>query len=251
MATGVERKKRRERVLFDLAQRCIDVWVAGEVDDTGEQPDIVVATPSHRYGVEVTQKIEGRERADLEAKRIACGRAQKQYEAETGIVGLHAGVVFSPGVRLPKSRQDDVAGEILRIALEAFSTPRPESWRTQRSVAEHFRSEFVSKVWLHFHPAIDRSIWQTVAAHRVPRVSAADIAAEITRKESKLSRYRSRADRVWLLIATDGFDAASAAALTDDVFEHEYVTAFDGVVLLEEVLARATTLRVAQSPVDG
>jgi hypothetical protein len=92
--TSTERKKLRERSLFDRVWPFVEEWPDGTIDDAGEEPDIVIDSPGRRVGIEVTETINGALRAQSEGRRIACEEAQRQYQAETGIVGLAATVIF-------------------------------------------------------------------------------------------------------------------------------------------------------------
>jgi hypothetical protein len=91
---------------------------------------------------------------------------------------------------------------------------------------------------------MDRSIWQAVNAGWTPRLQIDQVQGEISRKEPRVPTYRKRVDEIWLLVATNGIVRDSASSVDDDVLEHEYTTSIDGVVLLDEAMQRAVTLRI-------
>jgi hypothetical protein len=76
----------------------------------------------------------------------------------------------------------------------------------------------------------------------VPKLDPVDIQRTIDGKHAKLKRYRERVSEVWLLIAADGFDCSNTWSISDEIFKHPFVTQFDGVVLLEDAMNRATRL---------
>ncbi len=239
------RKKSRERSFFDRVHAQIGIWPRGEIDDSGENPDLVIDSPDGKYGVEVTEIVRGPTRAELESKRIICEMAYRRYIKETAIVGLAVKVLFLPNARPTKSDQILASQELFGIVASHFPQATSEVTNLELSCRDDFNSLWFSAIWLHYHPALQRSIWQPVNAWWVPQLSAGNIQKEIEKKEVKLPNYRNRTPRVWLLIVTDGFDGSTASSFGDDTLSQEYVTSFDGVVVLEDALNKATVLRLS------
>jgi hypothetical protein len=243
--TSQQQKKIREREFFDRVQPAINAWPRGKLDDNGEQPDLVVDAPEGKYGVEITEVVRPATRAEVEAKRQICAKASRKYVAQTNIMGLGVHVNFRLNIHPTKADIDSASNELLQIVLCHF--PNPDTTLSRRDLRHgiEFKSRWFDIVWLHFHPKIKRSLWQASDAWWVPSLTATIIRAEIARKESKLENYRKRAPKIWLLIIVDGFDGASAWSVADDVYTQEYVTSFDGVVVLEDALRKVTTLKLA------
>jgi len=243
-----EVKKIRERQLFERAQRLVAVWPAGIVDDQGESPDLVITAPGRLYGVEVTERIEGKRRAQVELHRAVCDRARRLYLQSIGIAGLSVAVIFRNGISLKKSDQQPFAEELATVVARQAPRNGPERLNLQLREGHNFSSSVFSTIFVHRVPEATRDNWRSADAWWVPRISAQDVDSEIQRKEPKIADYLCRVPAVWLLLAADGFNASSAASIDDEVFAASYVTRFAGVVLLEEAMDRATLLNVTSPP---
>jgi hypothetical protein len=242
--TSTERKKLRERGLFDRIWPFIDQWPDGAIDDAGEEPDIVINAPGHRVGVEITETINGSLRAQSEARRIACEEAQRQYQAATGVLGLAVTVIFRDGEPCDKAQRLAATAALLEIVREAFPAATIGAFRDRLQISLGEAAKWFTTIFLHFHPGIDRSIWQAVNAGWTPRLKVDQVQDAISRKESRVATYRKRVDEIWLLVATNGILRDSASSIDDDVLEQRYATSFDGVVLLDEAMGRAATLLI-------
>lgn len=240
-------KKKRERFYFERARSKVSEFRPGQIDDTSENPDLIVQSSPRLYGVEVTEVVRSATKAVLETKRIICERAQKQYLATTGVAGLRASVIFHAHTTPTKRDQDGAAEELFTLVARHF--PRVPSSIERRTLREgdDFTSKWFSSVWLHFHPQVPRSRWQAIQAWGVPRLLGKELQEVIARKEPRVAQYRHRTREVWLLIVVNGFDAATALSVDVDALSRTYATRFDGVVLFDDAMDRATVLHT-ESP---
>jgi hypothetical protein len=239
-----ELKKLAERRAFDLARPFIPDWHIGDIDDQGEEPDIVVNAPGGAVGIEVRSIIDGDLRALLAAKRNSIGMAHTRYVERTGVVGLKVDVLFEPGLRLEKADQESTADELMEIVSVHFPCPTQDIVVKELRVVDDFRSRRLAMVRLHFHPEIPRSHWQEAAAHWTPILSRDEIQAAITAKEGNVSRYRGRAPTCWLLVTANGFGADAAHSIDDSAKVGIYESSFDGVVLLDDMARKAYRLAI-------
>jgi len=238
-------KKGRERLFFEHTQTLIpELWPRGLTDTTGENPDIVVQTQSGRYGVEVTELMNETVKAHEQRQRRICSLAQGRLLDSRLKQGLGVMVAFKEGVDLSgKPSRNRAVAELASIVQRSVPSAFDGVWKRRIDCRDEPQSEFFSAVWLHYHPALFRSIWQPVTAWWVPTLKADAIARRISEKEDRIPDYLLRADHVFLLLVVYGFDGASAAQVCDDALSAKYHTAFAGVVLLDYVSNRAHCLQ--------
>lgn len=241
-------KKEEERRAFELARQQVLEWQGETVDDLGENPDIVL--PELGIGVEVTAIVDGRRRAEWRAKLNALGFAQARHQQETGPTGLHVSAAFARGLEITKTDQEPACQELLSIVRSNFSPDTKERF-SKRLGGYRFGARYFSAVSLHFHPEVPSSGWQLAEANAVLRHAADEIQSVIASKEARLTGYRARAPRCWLLVVTNGFDPSTATSIDDDALTATYESSFDGVVLLDDAMWTAHRLRLVRPVTSG
>ena len=243
-SVSIPPKKQRERMLFDLAANLVTVWPSGLVDDAGENPDLIVSGEFGSYGVEVTENIRPEEKRRLRFTQRICEDAHKLYLKKGGLAGTSVTVNFMPDLTIGKSEISEATLQLFTI-VESYTNSNPTTVACfDTDSDETFRSRWFLKVWINFHPKTSRSIWQPATAFWVPPLSESQIQEIVSSKEKKVSSYRSRVRDVWLLLVVDGFDGASAASVKLEALGAEYLSSFNGVVLFEFAMNRATVLTI-------
>lgn len=236
-------KKTRELAIFSWAQSIRpERWPTGAVDHSGENPDIVVSTGSQRYGVELTEEMfQSAAQSDAAEARI-CALAKEAAEARRGIKpGLRVTAAFGGAHVGPIAKRHwaMAADELLKIVEELDCGDREQaSWSREASVSTGLDSHVFEAVWVHYLPGGIDETWQPSRAGFVRPLSAGDLQQIIDRKNARVADYRTRAQRVDLLIAVNGATIASAACLSDEALAAEYMTTFDGVFVLDILMRR-------------
>lgn len=242
VADRIQRRKRTEAFYFERARVLVGCWSQGEIDASGEEPDIVVTSPSGAYGVEVTEMLRADLRAVEETRRLICEKAQRRFLSRVDADCLDVKVVFVDEVALSPRDQDVAADRLAEIVGSRIRSLPAGVLALKLESGVDFESDSFNAVWLHHHPQCPGARWQPVAAWWVPIASPSDVQAEINRKESKVAAYRERVEIVWLLLVLQGFSGSAAWSIDKAVFSHQFCTTFDGVVLLDYAMNRAHLL---------
>ncbi|WP_155623485.1 hypothetical protein [Burkholderia vietnamiensis] len=245
--TKAQRRKHAESFYFERAQGLLTCWPRGTVDATGEEPDIVVEGPAGKYGVEVTEMLRDGVRAVEETRRLICEKAQKLFLKSVSADCLDVKVVFREHAALGLRAKDAAASDLAAIVGSRIDSIPSDVLSTRLEGGTDFESDLFTSIWLHHHPNYLRSRWQPVDAWWVPVASPADVQATIDKKERKVAAYRKRVEDVWLLIVLQGFSGSASWSVHDSVFEHQFCTTFDGVVLLDYAMNKAHLLAGARS----
>lgn len=240
--TKAQRRKHAESFYFERAQGLLTCWPDGAVDATGEEPDIVVIGPNVRYGVEVTEMLRDGVRAIEETRRLICEKAQRLFLRSLNADCLDVKVVFRDHAKLNPRVQETVATDLAAIVRSRIPSIPTGVFAARLKAGTDFESDLFTSVWLHHHPNCPRSRWQPVGAWWVPVASADSVQAIIDKKERKIAAYRTRVEEVWLLIVLQGFSGSASWSVDDAVFSHQFMTSFDGVVLLDYAMNRAHLL---------
>lgn len=239
-----QRKKQDEAHYFERAQALLSCWPPGQVDASGEQPDIIIDALSGRYGVEVTWMLRDDLRKVEETRRKICETAHRRLLAIVPALGLRVAVNFLAHGALNPRAISDAADELAGIVESHLAGPLTEKWGGSLESGEDFESRLFAKVWLHHLPESERSIWQPANASWVPVASIEDVRTAIERKEEKVAAYRRRAPTIWLLIVVQGFSGSSAWSVDDEVTSHFFRSSFDGIVLLDYAMNKAHVLNL-------
>jgi hypothetical protein len=237
-------KKELERQQFDHAQTLIDCWPDGIVNDQGERPDIVVINGNRICGVEVTQLVDEKLRAEEDNRRQVCTEAQKQYASLVGRWTLTVNVLFNLNRQPYKATKQAVAGELCSLIYGHLPVLPADKYHVRLSNPKDFRSDWITTLFLSFHPALPVGMWRPAQASWVPALTPSKIQERIVVKEEKLSVYRQRAPENWLLIVAGGIYGSSTVSIPDDTISHTYASSFDGVVLMDQLMNKAWSLKI-------
>ncbi|USX08226.1 hypothetical protein [Paraburkholderia fungorum] len=240
--TKAQRRKHAESFFFERAQGLLTCWPMGTIDATGEEPDIVVIGPNARYGVEVTEMLRDSVRAIEETRRLICEKAQKLFLRSLNADCLDVKVIFRDHAKLNPRVQEVAATDLAAIVRSRIPSIPAGVQAFRLEEGTDFESSLFTSVWLHHHPNYTQSRWQPVGAWWVPVASPADVQTTLDRKEGKIAAYRTRVEEVWLLIVLQGFSGSASWSVNDAVFSHQFMTSFDGVVLLDYAMNRAHVL---------
>lgn len=196
--------------------------------DRADPPDVEVATPGGRLGVEVTQVIEAGSK-ELPARRelrslhvravnLACARY-----AALGLPPVHVQAFFEPDERL--DRAADLAERLAEFVAAAV----------RRGVeCESYGPLEVPRGLRVVHVTVGGPLaWIARSGGGMPAFTMNDISAALDRKERKLTAYRREFDRVWLLLWTSSSYAGGVMAVPRDFDRWTFSSDFDGIALYD------------------
>ena len=244
-------KKDFERHWLDLARAARPDLLSGTVTP-GEAPDFLISRESGTLGVEVT-RYSHRSVPDQPAPEQQTGlrrkilKLAKQRFASRSATWLRVGAVFNAYTVIPDRRVDPLASA---IADELFNRLHgaPEWSRTRWSADDEAcvnppPSELAT-VYATVVPSVGNTPWYPAQAGWVEYASAVEVARIVAAKESKVSGYRQRCDKIALLIAFEGTPhAAQAVHAPEPPIEYVLRTAFDQLLCLDVLEKRVVEVQ--------
>ncbi len=99
---------------------------------------------------------------------------------------------------------------------------------------------------LHFMrvPSSEDGNWTATASAWTRPAEESDIASVVSRKEKKISSYRSRMPTVWLLVVVELFEAGELVSAPDAIAPYTIATEFDRVFALNWLSGRVSEIPV-------
>jgi hypothetical protein len=197
-----------------------------------ENPDFLVETPEGTLGIELTRIFMPgllgwstfREQEAL--RRRVADEAKRLYDA-TSLPAVHVSLFFNE--QFPIAKRD--VGPLSRMLadLAVRNLPEPESRREEEYnwLNRSYFSEQLIAVSCYRYSSMETSTWSTPAAAFLPKLSPAELQAELDRKADKLNLYRKKCLRVWLAVCTYGEGLSSIVELSEDAIPHRYQCEFD------------------------
>lgn len=239
----------------------LPVAPAGAIE-FGDRPDLVIATPSHRIGIEHTQLFREKdstirpfpkEAETLEDRCIA--RAKDLFEARGG-PPLHVHPWFTP--RPMRKREVEGHAVVLAAAVACISAlvagpqRHVEAWSYNRWAPAPL-PQVVEDLWV--IDAVSQGSWGARRASGIATLAPERIQAAIDGKSGKAEEYRRRCDELWLLIVSDGFSPGTDLRLPEDIELECFTSSFDRVFYFsnfsQAVLELANALGTSGSAANG
>ncbi len=225
---GQAEKKARERAAVECLRNIEPHFPAGEFEES-ERPDFLVRTGEGYLGIEVTEYFrsklaDGTNLQEQDSLRSQIATRATMLCRERTPLGRRMSIRFLHDYNLRTCDVEPIARDLTRL-LEKYSSgividSGKELPRGVASVAitcvDHRH---------HTDVGIVGAVWPSVVDH-------AKLRKIVDEKSGKLSKYRERCERVWLLIVIDGFSASTAVEVPPDLPQFE--TEFDRVLLLFE-----------------
>ncbi|MDR0479452.1 MAG: hypothetical protein LBH31_06555 [Burkholderiaceae bacterium] len=243
--------KRAQELLLNDSLSC---WSIGKIDAKHEAPDIVVEGPNGCYGVEVITITESAVIASQENRKAICDKARQCFK-NININGLDvrslAVAVTFKNTPL-KNDLDAVAAELVKIVCSNINSTNwgrsyfnleLSSLEIPNTNKKYFGSDIFADIYINYISHSKCSLWQPISVSNTPQVCSEDIQTVINKKEIKISKYRERAQNIWLLIVVNGFGKLTASSVHNSVLSYQFCTTFNGIVLLDYIENKAHVLR--------
>lgn len=225
--------KKIERRFLEDARRISLLIPAGEIRDS-ESPDFLIKTDSGILGIEVTQLFQpkatdqfSRRHAESFHQKVIHRASELYQKASSGPVDI---LVYFLEDRL-KFDLDTMAR-----SLTAFVQ---DNYRADQEIETHFYydkcNNFPEGIFLiRIAPPLDgaTNIWRTGESGKTLRLEYEFLAAEIQRKNVQVSRYRTKANYVWLLMVASLFPLSGSFSVPREVEKWNFSFDFDKVLLL-------------------
>ena len=202
-------KKQYERFLLDtfLAAAKIDAEI---MDDSNESPDFVICVGSDPVGVELTEIFTSSAGSDgtlpLQARESLAQRiiahASDLYR-ESRAQHAHVSVHFNPSSDLRTLNRDETAARLAAfVRAQALSPGQHVQWRPDY-VADPLPDAitFVNMLGV---PEPGMAHWSSPSAGWVSPLTSEVLQARVDEKAARLTKYRERAERNWLVLVSDG-----------------------------------------------
>ena len=208
--------------------------LAGATITEGESPDFVCSLPSRTVGVKLTEYHHAGRKIEVFEKKVV-DAAQLIFEGQGG-PHLYVSVGFYGWAITERL-------EVLARAIAAtVGTHLPDAPVTEPAISVIVRDRELPAV---LQPRVatilimrfawkDVRLWKRDVSGSRIEGDVAGIAAVITGKEVDIPSYKP-CDQYWLLIYASADTLASTMVPAQTVTEHDYVTAFERVYVLDSV----------------
>lgn len=218
--------------------------------EVSESPDFLFRFERYTLGVEVTRMVSPRVPGGdnpRQSSSVLDSLLRAIEDHYDGLAGppAHVSVFFRRGLRVPKNSLDQLAQVLAAEFLAGIERAlvRNPNRRPLEIVIRHSAVASIG-VWLCQGDEVPR--WRFHRGGAVDSARDEDVIATLAPKEAKVSRYRERAQKVWLLIVCDLFADGLFIDPPEDPIPFRVSSGFDRVFLLEW-----TGSRVVEVPVAG
>ena len=213
-----------------------------------DKPDALIDRGNHLLGIEHT-RIFGEKRPGYDLRSFEhitnqiVSRAQNIFES-TREEHLWVEVYFDTEQQLSKADHVAVPQELAEIVAQFVppvgSDHRLDAWRF-RAKGRNF-PHAVKSIWINHRPEWGSPAWNVPRSTIVPELSVDTVQQHISGKEEKISVYRQRCSRIWLLLVVEGFAPSSHWGIDRFPFEHAFEFSFDKVFLYHQFAAETWEL---------
>jgi hypothetical protein len=207
-----------------------------------DKPDLRLVTSSGVIGIEHTQILEDRLKAQENLQDKAVALAKSLYNQSDGPM-LWLDVVFDNHVALRSKAVEHIARALADAMLGIDRRLGPElimnqwvnveSWQYNMQYPETLPPQ-ISAVHFKYVDNPKSVLWAVSRSTMVPHLSADQIQATVDEKADKLTEYRTRCSEVWLLIVADGGAPSSISDLPADNADHVYTSSFDRLFFFDD-----------------
>jgi hypothetical protein len=244
-------KKVVERYHLDRFRQAYPDFPQGSIEES-ESPDFLVRTSEQTVGIEIVEYVRG--------QGVPGGSPQFKHETLGSRIGQRAATEFAAQSSLPvqvwfwlnhAAHLDKASAAALATGLAdavARSIPTATSGMTileaddlQGTVLEGVMRRVRILRW----PGADSSCWMYSGLVDYTGIAPEELQECIDRKDAKVDDYRSRCDRLWLLIVAAGrFSLAKTGSPILEVHEHTFRSRFVKVIFFDSESGKAFTLCV-------
>jgi hypothetical protein len=244
-------KKDIERWRLERFKSFIPDFPSGRLEPT-EEPDFLVRGDCHVVGIELTDlhrdTVPGQrpEQASEAMRNRVVARAKEIYTSRQHPPVL-ATFFLNDRIHIKKPDVEQLATELADLVL--LNVPQPNStaevptdWDDMRQLPSILHQLSVLRL-----DAITKTFFSAPGATWVGTLSREDIERALSSKEPKYTAYRTRCDKVWLVINADMESMATWFEFELSVLEEPFLTQFDRVFLVQHFGGKAHELRVRTS----
>ncbi|HEX8237598.1 MAG TPA: hypothetical protein VF600_16695 [Abditibacteriaceae bacterium] len=200
-----------------------------------DKPDLGLVTSSGVLGIEHTQILEDKLKAQENLQDKVVALAKNLYDQSNGPM-LWLDIVFDNHVALQRKAVEHTA---LALADSMLGIEQPlgaerivnqwvyvENWQYNLRYPNTLPPP-IAAVHFKYVDNPRNVLWAVSRSSVVPHLSADQIQAKVDEKADKLSEYQTKCSEVWLLIVADGGAPSSISDLPTDTAGHVYTSSFD------------------------
>lgn len=232
-------KKKKEWAHLNMFRRLLPDFPVGDLQDS-ESPDFRVKTHHGVLGIEVTSISDTSGRTVEGWRETAVRNGQLEYEERGGPV-VYVSFHWANS-SLPKGGTPRSLGQKL-VALVTAHIPKKEDGIValkSEELRESGLDDILNFVQIGRLTGLTTTTWisQPGATFMDPRLEL--VQGLVTKKDEKLSAYRSSCSEVWLLLVAEGLSIARTVD-TDALAQEVLESSFDRIYLLDLFRARLYT----------
>jgi hypothetical protein len=241
--------KEREQQFLEGFRRCCTSFPDGEIESC-EPPDFLVRGVDRVTGIEVTEFLiqadpGEREMKEQESLRRQVVDAAKNLAGGRGLPELQAGIHFNHRTRLAKRDVQALAERLVSlIAVNLPSENQTTEIDGNTYDGEDFPEDHVSAVMLLATPGM-HAHWHSSEGGFMAVLGPKEFQDRIDQKGAKVSEYRKRCDRIWLIVVCDGWSPSSLIDADSTVSSHVFRSRFDATFLYFHAERRMIEFRQA------
>lgn len=225
--------------------------------EEGEVPDLLVDTSDQVVGIEHTQIFRPPDsKVTLQAQekhqdRIVAQAQQIFEERSKTLYSLTVG--FNPDLVLRPSDEHKVAGHLADLVddiernfdIAVGQGGCIHGWVYQQNGLGKFPSG-ISELYVERVDRPGYALWDAGHGGIVSELTAELIQERLTKKETKLTEYRGRCDKVWLLLVTDRNWTSSDFDIAESAVAQTYQSGFDKIFYFD--VFRGDVVELSASP---
>jgi hypothetical protein len=222
-------------------------WLDSDcVLDFGDKPDLVVQHKNVSVGIEHTRlyrenpvvKSGGQLVAQEKLQWNIVDRAYEMFRSQFSDP-ISIRVDFKEPFTYQKSDVEQEAKQLVLSVINVLSR-FPESYKKtsvtiKRWIARKLGIPFPAGVRAYIirvEPYSSLVFWGPMYGYMVPTLEIQQVAQRIKDKEKRINEYKSRCNKVWLLIIAHAGTPSSHFEITDTLREYIFITEFDRIFLL-------------------
>jgi hypothetical protein len=226
--------KAREKLFVELFKSAYANFPAGEIiaDKEQERPDVIVATPVGKIGIEITSLHDGKlKRIESECEKAVLA-ARRIYEKQ-GLPKLHVSVHIGGENSFNRATRNKFANAI--AGLVAANVPPPGKYvAVENDFNDPVRFPYeIDSIYIYQYSWSDENNWTAPSAGFYREHFVEELQRVISEKDSKLSGYMPDCKEQWLLVVAENSSPSTFFDPSEKTVNHNYKSAFDKIFVME------------------
>ena len=224
--------KEIERILLNGFSSVYKNFPNGTVEDS-ESPDFLIETDAETLGIEVKQifKHPVSHGSSLQAqekfRQIILNRSASIY-LEQGGVPISAYFVFKIDKTIDRKEVMDISEEVSALLLSK-DLQSNEIYLLDYKDLPASLLKILDSIVLHKRPGLDHPNFSLLSSGWESELEPSRVFLEVMDKESKISNYKMKCQKIWLLLVACDFTNATSVSLSTEAVNYLYPTSFDKV----------------------